>query len=295
VQENQGYRIGDLLEFVNPEYIVDPRRGFGKLGILPWAKDDVLAVRRELRGYLEEWINSGYLADGSEEPHARNFGPKSVPGPNGPELVPAPRALLAIAKLWNGRLEPLPGYPERNTDGTHVVFSGRGGQPTGHLSVIIEPKGGIQYVPGSMQTPDVETIAALFFSDFYNSEWAQGLMLCRGCKTFAIPNQKPRLHYVSGWHCLACSRKASARRSVEKSREAFKSTWLALAVAACQSWDAKPGRADRIQWITQRVNEGFEALKSKDRIRRIKRHTITRNLMEIEERARQKQQGKHST
>jgi hypothetical protein len=290
VQENQGYRIEDLLEFIDPRYEVDPLRGFGKLAILPGTREEVRAVQQELRGYLEEWIMSGYRVDGSEEPHTRNFGPRYITGPNGEvKLAPAPRALEAISKLWSGHLM---GMPEPNSDGRYVVFSGHAGKPTGHLSVLIEPRGGIQYVPGSMQTPDVEIIAALFFSDLYNSEWAQRLMLCRGCKTFAIPKQKPRLRYVSGWHCIACSRKASARRSVEKGREAFKSTWLALAVAACQSWDAKPVRADRVDWITQRVNEGFEALNSFDHI---ERNTITRNLAKIEQLAREKRLGREST
>src|ERR1700738_1251428 len=103
--ENKGYRIEDLLEFVDPMYAVDRRRGFGTLGILPSTKEGIRALQQELRSYLEEWIESGYRADGSEEPHTRNFSPKSVPGPNGaPELAPAPRALLAIAKLWNGQL-----------------------------------------------------------------------------------------------------------------------------------------------------------------------------------------------
>jgi hypothetical protein len=288
VQENQGYRIEDLVEFLNPEYVVDPRRGFGKLGILPGTKEEVRAVQQELRGYLEEWIMSGYRMDGSEEPHGRNFGPRSFPGlEEKPEpqlsLVPAPRALQAIAKLWNGRLMAL--VPQDAT-ANYVVFSGYNGQPTGHLSVLIEPEGGIQYVPGSMQTSDAEIIAALFFSELYNSDWAQKLMLCRGCKIFAIPKKKPRLRYVGGWHCVACSRKASARRSVGKSRGVFKSRWLTLAVAASRSWNAKPGRADRIQWITQRVNEGFEALKSSDHI---ERNTITRNLAKIEELAKETQ------
>jgi hypothetical protein len=128
-----------------------------------------------------------------------------------------------------------------------------------------------------------EHVAAGLFLCFYRSEWLFKLMQCRHCRSFDVLNKhKPRKSYVRGWHCPKCSRTVSATLAVEKSRVARRKVWFDLAVKALQEWDTKPRKADHVAWITERVNEGLPKY-----LDHIKRNTITRNLTEIEEHARE--------
>ncbi len=239
-----------------------------------------MALQLELTSYLEDWIASGYLEDGSEQPGARNFSPKliSEPGDAGevglqPDSVP--KALRSMSKLWNG---PVKFYCERGGEGQFFIPAGSLGLPLGNLSVIVGERGGIAYFPAVNYTMDVEVLAAFFFADFYNSEWANKLMLCRNCKIFAAPTYAVRKSYVRGWLCHKCRKTVPATLCVSRDRKRFRDQWFALAVRACASWDANKFKADRVAWITKQVNEGLP-LRSRGRI---KRNRISRSMTEIE-------------
>jgi hypothetical protein len=239
---------------------------------------DAREAQEKLRSFIKEWIDSGFHPDGSEWPNERNFAPKSCRAvwnfdDGKPNLYHPPQAVTAMARFCNGALQVrgnsylIVGHEEANT--------------SGRVSVTVGPRGGIQYEPTMRGVDtDPETLAAGMFLYFYSSEWPYRLMRCHHCGVFSVPARKLRSSYVRGWHCNRCSRKVSAMVSVADSRKARRDKWLKLAVDAVTRWEETPQKQDRIEWIKNAVNKGLPLMD------RIKRNTITRNLKEIENRAK---------
>lgn len=296
MQQKQDEYINNLLDFLDPSFPERDRQGWDHLSlrhgwvgqILITPEDGgVLAVQKFLRSFLEEWINTGFHADGSEWPDERNFAPK-IPPPEMnwegwsekgglPDRIQPPHALEAMAKFCNGTLQVNCG------SGTYDIVSHREAETDSSVTVFIGPKGGILYEPTSSETHrhDPEMVAAGMFLMLYRSgsEWLFRLMQCRQCGSFDVV-KKPRKSYIDGWYCSKKCRNVKAMKTTEKNRQALRDRWFNLAVDALAQWNAmtpKP-RADRTAWITEQVNNGPKP--SRDGV--IKRHTITHNLNEIE-------------
>lgn len=304
MQQKQDEYINNLLDFLDPSFPERDRQGWDHLSlkhgwvgqILITPEDGgVLAVQKFLRSFLEEWINTGFHADGSEWPDERNFAPKILPPEMNwegwsekgglPDRIQPPHALEAMAKFCNGTLQVNCG------SGTYDIVSHREAETDSSVTVFIGPKGGILYEPTSSETHrhDPEMVAAGMFLMLYRSgsEWLFRLMQCRQCGSFDVV-KKPRKSYIDGWYCSKKCRNVKAMVTTEKNRESKRKRWFGLAVDACARWDAmspKP-RAERIVWITEQVRSKL-VLANK-----IARNTITHNLSEIEKQVRERNHAK---
>jgi hypothetical protein len=304
VQQKQDEYINNLLDFLDPSFPERDRQGWDHLSlrhgwvgqILITPEDGgVLAVQKFLRSFLEEWINTGFHADGSEWPDERNFAPKILPpeiswegwSEKGglPDRIQPPHALEAMAKFCNGTLQVNCG------SGTYDIVSHREAETDSSVTVFIGPKGGILYEPTSSETHrhDPEMVAAGMFLMLYRSgsEWLFRLMQCRQCGSFDVV-KKPRKSYIDGWYCSKKCRNVKAMVTTEKNRESKRKRWFGLAVDACARWDAmspKP-RAERIVWITEQVRSKLTLAN------KIARNTITHNLSEIEKQVRERDHAK---
>jgi hypothetical protein len=279
MQYRKGYPVEYLLDFLDPTFPDRVRwdHGFGQSVLFQSGKVDVRAVQREMRSYLEEWIDSGILTHGSERPYERNFAPKSCRKvwsfeDGKPNLFPPPRAVKAMAKFCNGSLMV--------RENSYLVVGHEEANTNGSVSVSIGSQGGIEYEPtfGSV-SDDPEVVAAGMFLDFYRSEWLFRLMQCRHCRKFAVASKKPRNSYVRGWLCSKCSKTVPAAAATENGRKCRHQRWFDLAVEACIGLNVTPFERrgiDRVAQITENDNAGLPLMD------RIKRNTITRNLTEIE-------------
>jgi hypothetical protein len=288
METQQGYPIEDLIDFLDPSFPgrVDRRKGFGRSVSIPLDKKGAAEIQELLRRLIEEWIDSGFQANGSEEPSKRNFSPKPCretwADDGEANLFPPPKAVTEMARLLGGTLLT------RVSRDEPMVFQAGVNLQAGvdrRFSVTIGAKGGLDFSPTMTRHDDPGLIAAGLFLEFYRSEWLFLLMRCRNCGLFSVPDRKPRERYVRGWHCPKCSKAIPAVLSVQKSRAALRERWFTLAVQALQKWNAKPRRAGntgRAVWIAEEVNKGLR------RVDRISKNTITRNLSEIEECAKEK-------
>jgi hypothetical protein len=233
-------------------------------------KADVAA--QMLRNHIRTWIDSGFQKDGSEEPARRTYktwGCQAIFETLGPVLgcfhsIPA----TGVFALQANKQAPTP--------------------QLGSLSARFNPRGGVELVPvvfsGALSE---EQLAAWGFYLFWKSELLFTLMRCARCGVFAIPARKPRGHYLRGWHCQKCRNIAPALRGTETARKQKRDEWFALAVIAYLNFDQHPRRltSNRILFIVERVNAGLSVYE------RIKRHTITRNLKEIQAKAEARKQN----
>ncbi len=304
MQQKQDEYIDDLLDFLDPSFPERDSQGWdhlslqkGWIGLILIKPEDggVLAVQKVLRSFLEEWINTGFHADGSEWPYERNFAPEILsPGTNWegwsrkggtPNRIPPPHALEAMAKFCNGTLQP------SLISGTYEVCGSQESNVGSSVTMFIGPKGGIIYEPSSSATHrhDPEMVAAGMFLMLYRSgsEWLFRLMQCRQCGSFDVV-KKPRKSYIDGWYCSKKCRNVKAMVTTKDNRGEKHDKWFDLAVHACARFDAmvqKP-RTERIVWITEQVNEKLAL------VNRIKRNTISHNLREIEKQVRERNHAK---
>jgi hypothetical protein len=255
--------------------------GFDRSVFTLLSQDGTLAVQRELRSYLKEWIDSGNQANGTEMPYERKFEPVSCREPwnfadGNPNVAPPPRVLLSIAKLWGGTLlQSFDGYAITGCKSANIDG----------VAVSVNPQGGFYYEPpialDSGLSTDPEIIAAILFVGFYRSAWIHQLMRCHGpeCGKFEVLKRAPRKTYERGWHCKDCSAGASARALGEIYRKNHRRAWLKPAVLAFLEKDRKPKSVDLSVWITKRVNENLKP------VAWIQRNTITHNLEVIKRKA----------
>jgi hypothetical protein len=274
MKTKQGYPIEDLLDCLRPTFPqrCDPRKGFG--AIFNGDKKEAAAVRGELILMLEEWIWTGFQADGSEMPGERNFAPKqNYDSPNF-ELHPAPKALKAMADYLGGNLMLI---PEKSGELAYVISVIPDSAPnskTSGFAVDIGSKGGFRYRPATRHQADPKSIAGGMFMQFYRSEWLFSLMQCRRCRKFAMPTSKPRKRLERGWNCPKCSHAAPNEAKRDDRRKELRR----LTSEACARWDAMPQgrqRGERVVWLAGKVNENMPMGDH------ITRNTITRILKDI--------------
>lgn len=245
-----------------------------------FGKKKLRSIQRQLRAYIDEWIDSGFQSDGSEIPSHRNFKPRFRDNGDGlatsrprwdspPEAYdPPPAAVSALAKLHRGKAVPFGMHYEIEIERETKPF----------VELRIGARGGIDYFLGrGWLGSSAELRAAQIFYWFYRSNWVLLLMRCNRCKAFSMPKTRPRRKYERGWHCDKCRNSAAAQAATDATRARLREQWFALAVDAYRDYRSETRRSthDVSAFITERVN------KSLPYSSRIKRNTITRNLKEI--------------
>lgn len=258
-----------------------------------FGKEELRSIQRQLRVYIDEWIDSGFQPDGSECPRKRNFKPifrnsgdGTAPGrPKWnfpPEAYnPPPAAVTALAKLHRGDAVPFGMHYEIQIE--------KGIEPA--IAMSIAPRGGIDYyLRRAWLGSSAELRAAQIFYTFYRSNFVFLLMRCNRCKALSMPRIKPRKRYERGWHCDKCRNSAAAQAATDAKRNQFREQWFALAVDAYRGYRSKPRRSthDVSAYLTEQVNKRLPYST------RIKRNTITRNLKEIQNRVELKGEDRNA-
>ncbi len=220
-------------------------------------------ARDKLREYVGAWIDSGFQDDGSEEPECRTY---------------KTWGCQAIFETLASVLSCSHAIP---AEGVFALNASRQAPTpyTGYLSAWFNPGGGVELVPEILPgTLSEEQLAAWGFYLFWKAALLFTLMRCARCGVFAIPGRKPRRRYLRGWHCERCRNTAHALAATKDAREKRKCTWLKLAVDAYLDFYQHPRRSkrDRTLFIVEKVNASMPIYQ------RIKRHTITHNMSEIE-------------
>lgn len=217
----------------------------------------------KLRELVDEWIDSGIQADGSEQPRSRRLSDASVV-----EYVEAEGIVSAVGKpksrirrMVNDYQQRYPMFIQLQDDGrTLPVFAAEGGD---ELRADKRPP-----MPG-------REVVRLFIQ-FYDSPWIFRLMRCARCRTYQLVNA-PRQSYVRGWHCAGCSKTAAATRCVSQARADERERKLQACAAAWAK--GEPKHAERRAWVLEQANKLFPYGNL------IKRNFIARNLAEIQARA----------
>jgi hypothetical protein len=281
------------------------------------------SVLQYLRRFLVEWIDTGFFDVKSEEttyrserPLSRAFAPKrnelSV-------IFPPPQAIQAIAKFYEGELRyTCSGFFVHLFKVVERIDVEIRIEGISEEELHIKPQGGMNFgsdreIVGYMlalSSPDPELIATAFFMSFYKSEFVFRLMRCNKCKVYKVLEHPPQKTYRYGWHCKDCRGKVTAYRFLKKSRAAAREKWMNLAVGACRAWDAKSSRAKHTVHVPEQYSDGSPFMREPTELEKkhqkadkinsifnyvnaslgwkdkIKRNTITRNLTEIELRAK---------
>jgi transposase-like protein len=246
-----------------------------------FGKRKLRSIQRQLRAYIDEWIDSGFHSDGSEFPSKRNFKPEfrnngdgtdtSRPKWNSPPeaYAPAPAAISAIARLHRGKAVPFGAHYE-------IEIEKDAESP---VAMSISSRGGVDYFLRREWLGSTDGLrAAQIFYWFFRSGFVFLLMRCNRCKALSMPKTKPRRKYERGWHCDKCRNSAAAQAATDAKRAQQRERWFALAVDAYREYRSKPRRSthDVSAFLAERVN------KSLPYSSRIKRNTITRNLTKIQ-------------
>jgi hypothetical protein len=251
-----------------------------------WTAIDPMEIQPLLRLYIDEWIDSGILPDGSEMPYERGFAPRARRQTEDfwdyAKTVPkeAPCAVRALADLHRASVNFF--------DGEYVLSAGAEARPT---SAGLGRKGGITYFEGpTVFPPSGSGFAAQLFLEFFRSEWLYRIMRCSRCKALAVPDRKPRKRYERGWHCDKCRNSAAAQAATDARRARIREKWFSLAADAYREYVSKPRRSshDVSAFLTEHVNKGLPYSS------RIKRNWITRNLKEIIARAESKEERQNA-
>lgn len=260
---------------------------------LVFSKKELRSIQRQLRAYINEWIDSGFAPDGSEFPVRREFKPRlrdrddgtAISRPKWPlpppeDYAPPPAAVSAIAKLHHGKAVPY--------IGRYRIEIENNAKPPVEMS--ISPGGGVDYILREKGRQSTESRAALIFYWFYRSNWLFRLMRCNRCKALSLPQTKPRKRYERGWHCDKCRNSAAAQAATAARRTRLREQWLGLAVDAYREYRSSPRRStnDVSVFIAERVNKRLPYNS------RIKRNTITRNLKEIQAHAAKKETNRNA-
>jgi hypothetical protein len=280
VKSEAGYPIDDLLDFLEPDFPsrVNLRKGFGRsLAVYDYAQD----VQRVMQAFLDEWIDSGFMADGSEEPARRNFTPMIS--------RPIPQAVAAMAVFLDGLVVM---ESSKTGESVYRIIPDTLGDGSANrswcqrLGVKLVPNGGLEFFPVSDEKSVPLLTAAGMFLEFYRSEWLFSLMRCNCCRRFFAP-ESVRLRYVRGWHCADCGTKVSATVATKNARDKKHVRVLDLAAKAYLQLQLEPGSPwpqDKVPWITAQVNARLGRAE-KMAWGEIKRNTIQRSREEIEARA----------
>lgn len=305
MQQIQGYNIHELLKMLAPGFAEQeaerdcrPQRAWSSSTGMPseWvpANEPGYIDPRDwipwLRCYIDEWIDSGFLADGSESPHQRHFVARSCRDQwnmdDGlPNIYPAPNALSAVARYHHGTLMVQLLDPSSTQTGEvcglyFIVEDESVQNMNNRIDIYVGTNGGLAYTPKfRLDDSTPETLAAGFFVGFFRSEWIHRLMRCNRCWALAAPERMPRKRYERGWHCPGCIRKASATVSTQITRAGVRERWMNLAAKAFADYEKRGIKSDCVLWIKDRVNNYLPAAQH------IKRNSITRNLAEIQTRA----------
>jgi hypothetical protein len=203
-----------------------------------WRLVDPLEIHKLVRTYVDEWINTGLLSDGSEAPEIRAFRPVYFSKGG---AAKAPSACVALADMAE-RIRPQMSFGMR---------------------------GGITHHPRGLSSPTPEILAGEIFLEFYCSEWLYRIMRCNHCKAIVVFDREPRARYVRGWHCPKCSKKVTARVSTTESRDRQREAWLAPVTGAFLQYESKRPKGDRVDWIRDEINKKLPL------VHRIKRHRVT--------------------
>jgi hypothetical protein len=182
---------------------------------------DPVGIHLKVRAYIDEWIDTGFLSDGSEVPDSRGIRPASN--------APSARAALA---LMENRIRP---------------------------KMRFDLRGGITFDPIGFPSPTLENFAGEIFVELYCSEWLFRIMRCNRCKAIFLPDREPRKRYERGWHCSKCRNSAAAQAATDAKRAEFRRRWFALAVNAYTEYHGSARRTTNglTQFVTSRVNEGL--------------------------------------
>ena len=219
-----------------------------------------------LRTLVDEWIDTGIQADGSEQPGGRRLSDESDVEYVGGVLTTKPKS--RIRQMVNDYQKRHPMFVQLQDDGgTLPVFAAEGGDES---ITDDEPS-----MPG-------REVVRLFIQ-FFDSPWIFRLMRCARCGTYQLVNA-PRQSYVHGWHCAECRKTAAATRCVSKARADGRERKLQACAAAWTK--GEPKHADRRLWVLEQANKQLSFSE------RIKRNFIARNLAEIQARAERMQNAK---
>ncbi len=217
------------------------------------------------RQYVGAWIDSGFQPNGSEAPETRTYATW------GGQLV-----FQSLEGLLNS-FQVIEGPPEQTIFGLQANNS-KQLRLRGSLRFMFEPRGGVRADPvvfrGHLKPRE---LAAMGFLYFWNSGQLFTIMRCAHCGIFALP-RKARKSYVRGWHCERCRNSASAKAATAEYRKNSRVRWFSRAVTAYREYESSPrlARTNRVLFIRDRVNAGLPAYQ------RIKRNTITHNLVKIQ-------------
>jgi hypothetical protein len=203
----------------------------------------------ELRGLVDQWLDSGRRTDGVEEPKARTLdkAESAYRAMTAWALSHKPMVLSTIA----GELIVTVGWSERRTDGQD------------------DPKA------------DAKDEARRIFVLMMDSPVKYALFKCgkADCGRYYIL-EKPRKVYKLGTYCPDHRRRVSALRGTKEKRELERRAGLEIAANALSAW---PGLSERTQ-AKHKTAKGYIA--SKLSHLGLTAKWVTRNLSEIENRSK---------
>jgi hypothetical protein len=278
--------VESFVNFLDPKQVSHPEKwgqldegwqmhpDFPNEGFTPYGDIDCLKLHRTLRHFVGEWIDTGFHPDGSEHPHERSFAVRKLIKVNDwvgvEDIGAAPEAIRAIAHLYDAEfLIPL-------QDGYHLSTM-KSTSKNRFIFPFIRSTGGVSYTTDPVFAPDLLSLAARIFLNFFQSDALYRIMRCNQCKAIFLPDRKPRKRYERGWHCIKCRNIAAAKAATDERRKMHRKRWFALAVEEYRAYMNEPHRStqDMIASLTERVNKRLPYSS------RIKRNTITLNLKDI--------------
>jgi hypothetical protein len=191
MQSQSGYSPQSILDFLNPK--------LAESSPSPLLGD--LRVQSELRSYVDEWIDSGIQADGSEHRMERKLRRNS-------QLLEAVTAFIAA--------HPPSATICRDGSGLDSSFS-------------IRPR----------MSPREK--AMCFFLTFFGTPQRFDLMRCHSCRRLQLPSAPaPRNRYEVGWFCNRCGR-TRAKAITTKKRKKDDDKVNLRAAEALRKWVPKNG------------------------------------------------------
>jgi len=186
-------------------------------------QDDGSETSKLLRGYVDEWIDTG-LDGVDEDPRRRS-------------LDRAPSAFRALHRY----LSEYPLMVMVTSNGYH-----------GHF--------GLRHLYEKDPTKHAENQAAWLFTALIDSDWRDQVYKCRRCGEYGVLSRKPadisrkpEPLYKRGIHCAKCRCRATASVATKKKRDAQFEDRLKLAAEYWQRW--KKGYGDRKAYVVAKVNE----------------------------------------
>jgi hypothetical protein len=207
----------DFLCALNDE---SPRGAIEKLSLISGHELEEKEFQRVLKGYVDQWIETGVSEDGREDLTERGFYREALRerGQIRPYALKQAASLLDVQSVV---LEVFHQKPQaaQSEEGLEVIFATN------------EPK--FEHAP-LMQLAERE--AKRFFVWFLASELRAKLGKCRICGRY---EKKGRKFYKRGTHCRSCLARKSAREITQKNRRALHEKRTTILAAVLKSWKGR--------------------------------------------------------